>query len=77
MIYEPVSGKGLNPDESHVQDWVRTVEIRPTKWTQADFDFEQPKFDLADTEPSLSKLPVPALERYDYPGRFNCASGAK
>ncbi len=77
VIYEPVSGKGLNPDESHVQDWVRTVEIRPTKWTQGDFEFKQPKFDLSDTEPSLSKLPVPELERYDYPGRFNSASGAQ
>jgi type VI secretion system secreted protein VgrG len=77
VIYQPASGKGLTPDASHVQDWVRTVEIRPTKWTQADFEFKQPRFDLIDTEPSLSKLPVPDLERYDYPGRFNSASGAQ
>jgi len=77
VIYQPAAGKGLTPQASHVQDWVRTVEIRPTKWTQTDFDFKQPKFDLTDSEPSLSKLPAPSLERYDFPGRFDDTSGAQ
>ncbi len=77
VVWEPGTGTGFNSDGNYVQDWVRTVEIHPTKWTQADFEFKQPQFNLLDTEPSLSKVPGPDLERYDYPGRFNSIGGAQ
>lgn len=75
--WEPSSGTGFNISEDFVQDWVRTVEVRPRKWTQADFEFKKPTFRLVDTVPTLSKLPGPDLERYDYPGRFETMSDAE
>ncbi len=65
---------GFNPEESAVRDWARTLEVRPTKWTQGDFQFKNPKFQLIDSVPGISGLSGPELEKYDYPGRFDSVS---
>ena len=70
VLWEPGSGGGFTAQENYVTDWSRTVEVRPKKWTQGDFQFKQPALDLVSSIPTVSKVPGPDLERYDYPGRF-------
>jgi type VI secretion system secreted protein VgrG len=69
--WEPGTGSGFSRTESYIHGWVRRVNVRSTQWAQADFNFEKPRFNLSSTVPGLSSLPVPKLELYDYPGRFD------
>ena len=71
VFWEQAAGAGFTRDEDYVIDWARTTEMRPTKWTQADFQFKQPRFHLIDSVPGISEVSGPELERYDYPGRFD------
>ena len=57
-------------EEGRVFDWVRRVEVRPRRATQVDYQFKTPRLRLQTTAPTLSKLPVPDLEQFDYPGGF-------
>ena len=68
--WEPGSGFELNENSNYIQDWVRTLEVRPRKWTQQDFQFKKPATQLSDCVPTLSDNPGPDLEKYDYPGHF-------
>jgi type VI secretion system secreted protein VgrG len=69
--WEPATGSGFNDDQDYIQDWVRTLEVHANKWTQADFQFKQPHFQLIDSVPCISEACGPELERFDYPGRFD------
>jgi type VI secretion system secreted protein VgrG len=75
--WESISGPGFTPEQDYIQDWVRTIEMHPNKWTQADFQFKQPHFNLVNSVPSISEVSGPALEQYDYPGRFDSAAGGE
>ncbi len=77
VLWEPSRGTGFHADANYVQDWERSVEVRPRKWTQADFQFKQPGFHLIDSMPTVAKTPGPDLEKYDYPGRFGSMEEAE
>jgi type VI secretion system secreted protein VgrG len=68
--WEPWGGESSVFTESHIRDWVRTTEVIAKKWTQADYSFQTPTYHLIDSQPTISSLPGPELEYYDYPGRF-------
>jgi type VI secretion system secreted protein VgrG len=57
-------------EEGRVFDWVRRVEVRPRRATQVDYQFETPRLRLQSTAPTVSELPIPDLEQFDYPGGF-------
>ncbi|MBA4244997.1 MAG: type VI secretion system tip protein VgrG [Pseudomonas sp.] len=60
-------GSGLAADHEVVRAFGVRLETRSTHATWRDYDFEQPKFRMeADYRSEFS----PALEVYDYPGRF-------
>ena len=71
VSWEPGTGSGFAREENYIYDWVRQLNVRSTQWAQTDFNFEKPRFNLASIVPGLSRLPVPHLELYDYPGRFD------
>lgn len=77
VSWEPGKGAGFQDEQDYIQNWVRTIEVHPNKWTQADFQFKQPRFDLTKSVPSLSDSHGPALEQYDYPGGFDGMAGAE
>src|SRR5581483_11631841 len=77
VMWEPATGAGFNAGENYINDWIRSVEVHPRKWTQADFQFTQPTFHLINSVPTVSKVPGPDLERYDYPGRFGTMDDAE
>jgi type VI secretion system secreted protein VgrG len=58
-------------EEGRIFDWVRRVEVRPRRATQVDYQFKTPRLRLQSTAPTVSKLPVPDLEQFDYPGGFS------
>jgi type VI secretion system secreted protein VgrG len=66
VSWEPAAGSGFTREEDYISDWNRTIDVRAKKWTQADFQFQKPKFHLLDSEPSVSDVPGPDLERFDY-----------
>ena len=70
VSWAPASGAGFAAEENYISQWSRSTEVRPRKWTQADFQFEKPMSHLFASEPTLSTVPGPELELYDYPGRF-------
>ncbi|MFI8734904.1 type VI secretion system tip protein VgrG [Ectopseudomonas toyotomiensis] len=60
-------GSGLSADHEVVRAFGVRLETRSTHATWRDYDFEQPKLQMeADYRSEFS----PALEVYDYPGRF-------
>jgi type VI secretion system secreted protein VgrG len=60
-------GSGLSADHEVVRAFGVRLETRSTQATWRDYDFEQPKLQM---EADYSSEFSPALEVYDYPGRF-------
>jgi type VI secretion system secreted protein VgrG len=77
VSFQPATVRGLDDEHDYIQDWVRTVGVHPSKWTQADFQFKQPRLHLIGSVPCLSEVKGPELERYDYPGRFDTMGDAE
>ncbi|EZH83478.1 type IV secretion protein Rhs [Ectopseudomonas composti] len=60
-------GSGLSADNEVVRVFGVRLETRSTHATWRDYDFEQPKLQM---EADYRSEFIPALEVYDYPGRF-------
>jgi type VI secretion system secreted protein VgrG len=55
----------------YISSWERLAEYRTGKWTQTDYDFENPSTKLKATVSTLMKYQgVSKIERYDYPGEY-------
>lgn len=55
----------------HLTDWDTTIEFRPGKWAQTDYNFETPSTSLMTNESTTLKLPdAKKYEVYDYPGGY-------
>ena len=77
VSWQPATVRALDDEHDYIQDWVRTVGVHASKWTQADFQFKQPRLHLIGSVPCLSEVKGPELERYDYPGRFDTMGDAE
>ena len=60
-------GSGMVADLPVVKRFTLRLETRPTQVTRRDYDFEKPRLLL---ESAAQAEAAPALEDYDYPGRF-------
>jgi type VI secretion system secreted protein VgrG len=66
LVYAP--GNSLS---GHISQWEHSYDFRPGRWSQKDFDFEKPSYDLTTTEKTVLKLRnAQTFERFDYPGRY-------
>lgn len=60
-------------ERDHIQDWVLTQGIVPSKLVLKDFDFEKPKIDLITDIQDMSRdhpSPMDTDEIFDYPGEY-------
>jgi len=67
-----VQGSGLVADEPVIKSFGVRVEIRTTRVTRRDYDFEKPRLlmEAASQGEQNPQAVQPDLEDYDYPGRF-------
>lgn len=68
------TGIGAERNEDVITEFTYASEMRPGKYTVADFNFEQPKLDLTAT---LDGKQVPQYEIYDYPGEYTTKSAGE
>jgi type VI secretion system secreted protein VgrG len=69
-LHEDVSYRtvaGAEREEDVITEFTYATEMRPGKYTVADFNFEQPTLDLTAT---LDGRQTPKYEIYDYPGEY-------
>ncbi len=66
----PSSSSGVAVTD-HLTNWSHRYEFRPGKWTQTDYNFEEPSSSLLATAKSVVSLPgIEKYEIYDYPGEY-------
>jgi type VI secretion system secreted protein VgrG len=67
LIYAPPD----NPQSGNITQWENDYDFRPGRWSQKDFDFQQPSSDLTTMERTVLKVcNAQTFERFDYPGRY-------
>ncbi len=58
--------------QAHLTSWERRYGYHSGKWTQTDYNFEQPSTSLMSQAKTLTNLPgIAKFEVYDYPGEYS------
>jgi type VI secretion system secreted protein VgrG len=71
VTYPRISG--AQPVGDHVTDWQHDYEFVSGKWSQTDYNFENPSTSLDTSAPRLPAVDLPLSDRYevyDYPGGY-------
>ena len=57
-------------DLKHISEWTFSSRVQPTNVTLNDYNFEEPKADLAAKSTITRKHQLSKFEKYDFPGRY-------
>jgi type VI secretion system secreted protein VgrG len=76
--YDPTLDSGFFSHEDTVSTWRREQEIRPSRYTLNDFNFETPSNSLLSSVGSQIPLGLNGkLEVFDYPGEYENRQGGE